>query len=255
MSLRTDVKNAGEGAIEQLAARFHDLPRPLLAAIGAGDMAVERLASLRESLGDSLPGSSTASGDVKTFAAELPAKAQQIAADVASSIEEFASQAPAKAQKLIAELPGKMNEIAESLSPENVKGTVEAYTQLVGMIYGNLAERGEKAVAKTRSTGGVTVIEAAAAAPRARRTAAPAARKSATRRTAKATPGIASGAAGTAAKKSGAKSSPRTVVKAGAKTGAAKVGAAKTGAAKAGAAKTGAGKAHAPRKAVPAAKA
>jgi hypothetical protein len=151
MSLRDDLKNVSDTAIEQLSARFHDLPRPLLAAIGAGDIAVERLAALRESLTGSLPSGGTPSGDdVKAFASDLPARAQQVAGEVAQNLEQFASSAPAKAQKLISELPDKAAEFADSLSPENVRGTVEAYTQMVAMIYDNLAERGGKAVAKVR---------------------------------------------------------------------------------------------------------
>ena len=50
MALVTDFRAVSENAIEQLADRFDDLPRPLLAAIGAGDLAVEQLAALRESL-------------------------------------------------------------------------------------------------------------------------------------------------------------------------------------------------------------
>lgn len=151
MSLRDDLKNVSDAAIEQLSARFHDLPRPLLAAIGAGDIAVERLAALRESLTGSLPTGRTPGGDdVKAFASDLPARAQQVAGEVAQSLEQFASSAPAKAQKLISELPDKASEFADSLSPENVRGTVEAYTQMVAMIYDNLAERGGKAVAKAR---------------------------------------------------------------------------------------------------------
>jgi hypothetical protein len=157
MSLRDDLKSVSDTAIEQLSARFHDLPRPLLAAIGAGDIAVERLAALRESLTGSRSTGGTPSGDdVKAFAADLPARAQQVAGEVAQNLEQFASSAPAKAQKLISELPDKASEFADSLSPENVRSTVEAYTQMVAMIYDNLAERGGKAVAKTRPSGSAT---------------------------------------------------------------------------------------------------
>ena len=50
MSFVTDIRAVSESAIEQLADRFDDLPRPLLAAIGAGDLAVEQWAALRESV-------------------------------------------------------------------------------------------------------------------------------------------------------------------------------------------------------------
>jgi len=42
MALVTDFRAVSDNAIEQLADRFDHLPRPLLAAIGAGDLAVEQ---------------------------------------------------------------------------------------------------------------------------------------------------------------------------------------------------------------------
>lgn len=152
MSLLTDLKNVSDSAVEQLAARFGDLPKPLLAAIGAGDLAVERLVRLREQVGEKFgAGDGMPSGDdVKAFAGDLPAKAQKIATDVAHQLERLAADAPGKAQKLIGELPARAQEFSNSLSPENLRQTVESYTQLVASIYGNLAERGGDAVAKAR---------------------------------------------------------------------------------------------------------
>ncbi len=248
MSLVTDLRAVSENAIEQVAARFPDLPRPLLAAIGAGDMAVERLAELREEVegtvkdrvaggpldltgvratvsdlpskaqqmaaglqdkaqhaaGDlpgraqkfaadvqdrtqhaaadlsgraqkaaaDLPGRAQKAaadlpgraqkiagdlpGRAQQVAADLPAKAQQVASDVAGNIEHFAADAPGKAQNLIGQLPGMVSEFqaaAKSLSPDVLSQTVEAYTQLVGLIYGKLAERGERTWSKAGGAG------------------------------------------------------------------------------------------------------
>jgi hypothetical protein len=182
MSLITDVRAVSENAIEQLAARFAGLPRPLLAAIGAGDMAIERLAELRESLldsvGDRVSAPSiditdvrSAASDLGSRVSDLPSRAQKIAADVAGGIEQFAADAPAKAQEMIAQMPEKLAEFqaaAESLSPDAVKETFDAYTQLVGLIYGNLADRGDKTWAKVRSSGmrAGTVVDAVAATAR-----------------------------------------------------------------------------------------
>ena len=38
----TDIRGVSDAVVDQVADRFNDLPRPLLAAIGAGDMAVDR---------------------------------------------------------------------------------------------------------------------------------------------------------------------------------------------------------------------
>ncbi len=159
MSLITDLRAVSGNAVEQLAARFADLPRPVLAAIGAGDMAVERLAELRESLGESLParpGNPLHGTDVRAAMADLPTRAQKVASDVAAGMEQFAGEAPGRAQDLLAQLPDKLAELqtaAQFLSPDAVKETVEAYSQLAGMIYGSLAERGDKAWSKVRATG------------------------------------------------------------------------------------------------------
>lgn len=157
MSLLTDIRNISDAAIEELTARFGDVPRPLLAAIGAGDLAAERLIRLREQVGERFGEAfSTAEGmpsrdDVKDFASDLPGKAQKVAGDIARHLEQFASEAPGRAQQLIGELPARAQEFSNSLSPENLRNTIDAYTQLVGQIYGNLAERGGETVAKART--------------------------------------------------------------------------------------------------------
>jgi hypothetical protein len=174
MSLITDLRAVSENAVEQLAARFSDLPRPLLAAIGAGDLAIERLAELRESLGESVSdrvgGGAPDAADFRTTMSDLPHRAQKVAADVAGSLEQFAIEAPGKAQELIAQLPNTLTEMqtaAQSLSPDAVKQTVDAYTQLVGTIYGNLADRGDQTWTKVRASGlrPGTVVEAARVRP------------------------------------------------------------------------------------------
>lgn len=189
MSFLSDLRAVSENAVEQLAGRFTDLPRPLLAAIGAGDAAVERLAELREQLLDSLPGTEELTkarnlDDVRSLAGELPAKAQQVAAGVVSNVEQYFAQAPAKAQELVSELPTKVAEFSQALSPETVRETLEAYTQLAGHVYGNLADRGESAWEKVIGSGLIpgTVVEPATPKPAAKAPAKAAARPAATPR-------------------------------------------------------------------------
>ena len=161
MSLLDDVRAVSENAIEQLAARFSELPRPLLVAIGAGDMAVARFADLRKSVADSLPEGrihppAVEVTDVRAAVADLPAKVQKAAADVAANLESLAAEAPAKAQQLITQLPAKLAEVqaaAQTLSPDAIGETMDAYARLVGMIYGNLAERGGATWTKVRTVG------------------------------------------------------------------------------------------------------
>ena len=201
MSIVTDIRAVSENAIEQVADRFDDLPRPLLAAIGAGDLAVERLAALRESLRDQLPQTTVDDQDVRSLAAELPGLAQKLAADlpataqkvaaelpgmaqkaaadaqkaafdiaasIQDSIQAWVTQLPAKAQELVAELPEMIDELRSVVSVDTIRASVEAYTQLLGSIYGSLADRGDKTWSKVRSGSLApgTVVDAVAEAPK-----------------------------------------------------------------------------------------
>ena len=89
MSLVTDFRAVSENAMEQLADRFDDLPRPLLAAIGAGDLAVEQLAALRESLMEQFAENAPRPVDLRSFTTDLPGKAQQAAADYVGKVTEI----------------------------------------------------------------------------------------------------------------------------------------------------------------------
>lgn len=166
MSLITDIRAVSENAVEQIAARLSELPRPMLAAIGAGEMAMERLADLRESIsdsmGDRIPAPSiditdfrSAASDLGSRVSDLPSRAQKVAADVAGTFEQFAAQAPVKAQEFIAQMPEKVGEFqaaAQSLSPDAVKETVGAYSHLAGMIYSHLADKGDKTWTRFRAS-------------------------------------------------------------------------------------------------------
>jgi hypothetical protein len=162
MSFISDIRGVSESALNQLADRFQDLPRPLLAAIGAGDFAIERLAELREALTGAIekrtaPAVADAKGrveDVRGLAGDLPSKVQEVAGDVIESVQKFAADAPAKTQKLVAELPEKLSELRESLSPDQLKAAVDGYTHLAAAIYGSLAARGDKTWDKVVETAG-----------------------------------------------------------------------------------------------------
>lgn len=154
MTITEDLKNVSEAALGKLAAQFGDLPRPLLAAIGAGDVAVERLVRLRDQLSDlwkdereAAPGDTAAEEessdeDGGSRLADATRRAQQIAEDVAHRLGDAVGEVPDKAQKLIADLPAKAQEVANSLSRENLKETVESYTKRVAEVYRELADRG-----------------------------------------------------------------------------------------------------------------
>jgi hypothetical protein len=48
VSVLGDLRSVSEDAVTRLAVRFSDLPRPVLAAIGAGDLVAEQVQDLRE---------------------------------------------------------------------------------------------------------------------------------------------------------------------------------------------------------------
>ncbi len=172
MSFITDIREVSESALGQAAERFSDLPRPLLAAIGAGDFAVEQLAELREALttGKEFSAPSTddvknVAGEVRGFANDLPHRIQEAATGVVESVQKFAADAPAMTQQLVAQLPAMVTEIREALSADQLRGAVDGYTQLAGAIYGSLADRGDKTWHKVVAATDSKVVEASPDAP------------------------------------------------------------------------------------------
>ena len=168
MSFVTDIRSVTDSTLDKLADRFDDLPRPLLAAIGAGDFAIEQLAALRESLVEQFGAGTERSGFRATTDddGEPPqAAGQRITAEVAESIQAFAQELPALAQELVTELPDKLAEFTGDLSVEIVRDTVQAYGQLAGIVYGGLAKRGDRTWSRVRSIGmrPGTVVDAAPA--------------------------------------------------------------------------------------------
>ena len=126
MSLFTDLREMTGSAFEQLADRFPDLPAPVLAAIGAGDVVAERFSDLQDS--------------VRTV-------------DVAGSLQHLAATAPAQAQKLLTDLPARANQAAQSVSPESVRETVGGYARRAGGAFEDLARRGGESWARARLAG------------------------------------------------------------------------------------------------------
>lgn len=165
MTIIDDLRNVSDAALRKLAEQFSDAPRPLLAAIGAGDVAVEKLVKLRRHL-EELWDASAAPSDRETGEAEGAADAEtadagtasadagrdavrragKVAMDVARRLGELAGDVPDRAQQLIADLPAKAQEVANSLSRDRLRDTLDGYTRRVADIYRELAERGGDAV-------------------------------------------------------------------------------------------------------------
>ncbi|MGV0799057.1 heparin-binding hemagglutinin, partial [Mycolicibacterium elephantis] len=106
-----------------------DLKAPLLAAVGAADLALERVneivATLRERAGD-------ARSDARTTVEERRARIN----------------------KLQEELPSQFEELRERLSSDELRKLAETYADAAQSTYNKLVERGEVALERLRSQPG-----------------------------------------------------------------------------------------------------
>lgn len=99
---------------------------PVLAAIGAGDYALQTIADL-------------VSG--------ARSRAEERVEDTRSRVEET--------RERITDLPNEIDELRAKLDPEELRKVAEAYVQAAASIYVSLAERGEVAVERLRKQPGV----------------------------------------------------------------------------------------------------
>lgn len=183
-----DMGARAQAALEKIADRLPDLPKPVLAALGAADLAGRQLSELVGRLADRTGGKATTVpsrdevvDELRSTATDLPARIQQLTADLpdrvqemvadlptrakelADQLEEFATRIPGRVQKFTEELPGRVSEMGEQLQPDQIKQSADAYRQLIASVFSTLADRGERTWADIRNTGPVpgSVVEAA----------------------------------------------------------------------------------------------
>lgn len=249
MSTSHDISSRAQAMLEKVADRLPNLPKPVLAAIGAADLAGRQLTELLNRIGEKSGGSALTSkltklpdrdevvDELRQTAADLPGRVQQVAADLPEKVSGLVAELPAKAkefadqleraagrlpgqvQKLTDELPGKVSEVTEQLQPDQLKASAEAYRQLISTMFDSLAERGGKAWSEIRNSGPATgaVVDAPVAQPPAQaKTAArparraPAAASSTTKATGTKAPTTTGAAAASAAAKTRRTSSSTT---------------------------------------------
>ena len=121
MSLVTDIRSVSESVIEQIADQFDDLPRPLLAAIGAGDLAVQSLAALRQSLMEQVATTTVDADGVRSFATSLSEKAQRSVLDWSDKATKVVVDWSEKAQKRAADLADQTQKGIAGLSDQTQK--------------------------------------------------------------------------------------------------------------------------------------
>lgn len=190
MAQSNDPMARAQAALEKIADRLPELPKPVLAAIGAAELAGRQLSDLLNSLADragiksphlsgrdqvvdELRGAANdLPGRVQQLTTNLPDRAQELVADLpgrakelADQLEQFATRLPGRVQKFTDELPGKAKEFSEQMQPDQLKQSADAYRQLIGSVLSTLADRGEKAWDDIRNTGPVpgSVVDAGSA--------------------------------------------------------------------------------------------
>jgi heparin binding hemagglutinin HbhA len=104
-----------------------DLKAPLLAAVGAADLALER---------------------VNEIVATLRDRAGEARTDAEARVEE----SRARLTKLQEDLPTQFGELRERLTSDELRKVAESYAEAAQSRYNNLVERGEAALERLRST-------------------------------------------------------------------------------------------------------
>ncbi len=111
---------------EKNQLEIDDLKAPLLAAVGAADLALERVneivATLRERAGEARTDAETRVGESR-----------------------------ARINKLQTEFPSQVGDFREKLTPEELRKFAEGYAEAAQSTYNKLVERGEAALERLRS--------------------------------------------------------------------------------------------------------
>jgi heparin binding hemagglutinin HbhA len=107
-----------------------DLKAPLLAAVGAADLALER---------------------VNEIVATLRDRAGEARTDAETRVEE----SRARLTKLQEDLPSQFGELRDRLTSDELRKVAESYADAAQTRYNNLVERGEAALERLRSTNAI----------------------------------------------------------------------------------------------------
>jgi heparin binding hemagglutinin HbhA len=110
-----DVRKAGEQARAAVTGAFEQVRTPLLAALGAGDLAT------------------------------------QAVVDVVNKTREQLTERAEAARSAAGELPTDVSSLREKLDPAELRKLVDEYADAAAKLYQHLAEQGEKALDKLRS--------------------------------------------------------------------------------------------------------
>jgi heparin binding hemagglutinin HbhA len=115
-----------EKSVEKNTPNVEDLKAPLLAAVGAADLALERVNEIVTALRD---------------------RAEEARTDAESRVEETRG----RINKLQEELPERAQEIRGRLSGDELRRAAEGYREQATDLYATLVERGEAALERLRN--------------------------------------------------------------------------------------------------------
>jgi hypothetical protein len=118
------------------------LPSPVYAVAGAGDLAAEQLKKL-----------ASQAPEFQARAAELPQELRKLAAELPRDLQNLATDLPS----LAAQLQAKARGLDVDAVTAAVRKNVETVQHKAVDVYGDLVERGQKAVSK-RQAGSGTVV-------------------------------------------------------------------------------------------------
>jgi heparin binding hemagglutinin HbhA len=123
------LRELAAGAVDELqhVQRIDDLTAPLLAAVGAADLALARVNEITNTLRERV-------GETR--------------ADTAARI----ADSRARIARLQEELPGPLGELRDRLTSDELRRYIEAYTKAAQTTYDKLVERGEAALERLRDT-------------------------------------------------------------------------------------------------------
>jgi hypothetical protein len=124
------------------------LPSPVYAVAGAGDLAAEQIKKL-----------ASQAPEIQARAAELPQELRKLAAELPRDLQNLATDLPS----LAAQLQAKARGLDVDTVTAAVRKNVDTFQHKAVDVYGDLVERGQKAVSKRQGGSGSSVTPRTAA--------------------------------------------------------------------------------------------
>lgn len=125
-----DVRRARSQATSAVTSALEQARTPLYAALGAGELATEKVVSAARRA------RSEATGQTDTVQTRL------------AELQALLAELPVRARTRLNELPAELNELRGKLEPHELRELVDVYRRSLQELYGRLAVRGEHVYGK-----------------------------------------------------------------------------------------------------------